>query len=191
MKPTIEAFYKQGFIKFNDLLLKNYLTLRLDESDVVLLMLLHEVELNGSNFLSVSDISNLTTMEVDIVADKIDLLVTKGFISLDIVDKDGFAEEKFSVASTLDKLLVEEKEVSEPDRKVYVEFLENELNRPLSSKELQIINTWNYTIDELKAALLAAIKQKKMGVEYVNKILLNNKSEVKKDMTYFNQFLND
>jgi len=190
MKPTIESIYKKGLIKFNELLLNNYLELRIDETDVILLMLLHENELNGTNFLSISNIASMTTLDIDKVADKIDMLVTKGFISLEILKTEGISEERFSLVSTLNMLISDEVEVV-TDKKKYAEMLENELRRPLSSKELQIIAEWSYTAEEVKTGLLAAIKQKKMGVEYVDKILQNNKNEVKKDVSYFNQFLND
>ncbi len=193
MKPTIESIYKKGLIKFNELLLNNYLELRIDETDVILLMLLHENELNGNNFLSVGNISAMTTLDIDKVADRIDMLVTKGFISLDIIEIEGISEERFSLVSTLNMLISDESEEVKivTDTKKYAEMLETELKRPLSSKELQIIMEWNYTVEEVKSGLLAAIKQKKMGVEYVDKILHNNKNEVKKDVSYFNQFLND
>jgi len=156
-------------------------------------MLLHENELNGNNFLSVGNISAMTTLDIDKVADRIDMLVTKGFISLDIIEIEGISEERFSLVSTLNMLISDESEEVKivTDTKKYAEMLETELKRPLSSKELQIIMEWNYTVEEVKSGLLAAIKQKKMGVEYVDKILHNNKNEVKKDVSYFNQFLND
>jgi DnaD/phage-associated family protein len=69
-------------------------------------------------------------------------------------------------------------------------LLESELKRPLSSKEIQIIDGWTYDFLTIKAAVLAAIKQQKVGVEYVNKILENQAKE-SKDMSYFKQFLNE
>jgi DNA replication protein DnaD len=171
--------------------LNNYIQLRLDEVDLVLLMHLYNIETSGNSFLSISELANRTTLELDVVADKVDLLVTKGFIALEIIENEGIAEESFSIFATLLKMMDHKQPKQEVNTKGLVDILETELNRPLSSKELQIIQSWNYTVDQVKTAVLDALKQKKMGVEYVNKILENNSKEVAKDMSYFNQFLND
>lgn len=191
MKRNVEYLFKNQLVNFEKVLIQRYLELRIDETDVLLLLHLYEMETSNIQVLSVSDLTNKTTLNIDDVANRVDLLVTKGFISLDIMEEEGLFEERFSVLPTLFMLIEQEPEISKPETKKFVEMMENELNRPLSSKELQIIESWTYSVDEVKSAILDALKVKKMGVEYISKILENNKNEVKKDMTYFDQFLNE
>ncbi len=191
MKASLEYLFKNRLLNFNEILLKNYIELRLDEIELVLLMHLYEMETSENNFLSISELANKTTMELDIVADKVDLLVTKGFVSLEIVENDGIADELFSIFPTLLKMNTPVHTPKKVDTKELMDIIETELKRPLSSKEIQIVKEWKYTVEQVRTAVLDALKQKKMGVEYVNKILENNEKEVAKDMSYFNQFLNE
>jgi len=191
MKASLEYLFKNRLLNFNEILLKNYIELRLDEIELVLLMHLYEMETSENNFLSISELANKTTMELDVVADKVDLLVTKGYISLEIVENDGIADELFSIFPTLLKMDTPVHTPKKVDTKELMDIIETELKRPLSSKEIQIVKEWKYTVEQVRTAVLDALKQKKMGVEYVNKILENNEKEVAKDMSYFNQFLNE
>lgn len=190
MKASVDYLFQNRLIHFESLLLQKYLELRLDEVDLVLLLHLYEMEMNNEYFLSISDLTNKTTLQIDEVADKIDLLVTKGYISLEIVEHDGIADERFSIKPTLLLLIKQEPKIVK-NTKALMDIMETELSRPLSSKELQIVDSWEYSVEQVKTAVLDALKQKKMGVEYVNKILQNNKKEVVKDLSYFDQFMND
>ncbi len=189
MKKIAYKLYIGNYIKFEELLINNYLALRLNEEELVYILHLYRMEISGDIFLSLSELSQKATKERDEIADVVDLLVTKGFISLEIREIGGRSEECFSVFPTLEKIMFEHAEAPEKNTKSLLTIMENELNRPLSSKEIQIIESWTYTEEEVKQAILDALKQKKMGVEYIDKILENNSKEVKKDMTYFNQFL--
>lgn len=189
MNKNIAKLYKGNYIRFDKLLLDNYLQLRLTEEELVILLHLYKMEINGDVFLSLSELAQKMTKEIDELADTVDLLVTKGFISLEIKDINGISEECFSVFNAIEKIIFSHGETPVKNTKALIQIMETEMKRPLSSKEVQIIETWEYSQEDLKQAILDALKQKKMGVEYIDKILENNKKEVRKDMSYFNQFL--
>ena len=49
------------------------------------------------------------------------------------------------------------------DVKPLVDIIETELKRPLSSKELQIIQDWNYTVEQVKKAVLDGYKKREIA----------------------------
>ena len=68
-------------------------------------------------------------------------------------------------------------------------MIEDEFKRVLSSKELEIIKSWDYNYEEVKTALLETLKQKKLRVEYLNKILENNNVKIEKNTSYYDSFM--
>lgn len=186
----LEQLYKNRNIRFRHLLFSSYLKLRLSESECVLLYLLYEQETAGNNELSLSDLANRTTFGVDELAEKVDVFVKKNYISLDYVETAGKVTETYSVLPTLVKILDFSFDVT-VDKAEVVKMLEQEIKKPLSSKEVMIVESWNYTFEEIKEALLIALKQQKVTVPYINKVLENKAEEVVKDMSYFDKFLDE
>ncbi|XMB66121.1 DnaD domain protein [Mycoplasmatota bacterium zrk1] len=187
------------YLDIDKLLLNSYLRLRIDETDVVILLLLFEVNNHGSNFLSISELARKTTISIDDLANKVDILVTRGFVNLDIyINKAGEEETKFSVVPTVKKIfdLFKEDEIKEmkkgnTDIPRIVSMIEDEFKRVLSSKELYIIKSWEYSYEEVKEALLETLKQKKLRIEYLNKILENNNKNLERNIEYFNEFMSN
>lgn len=198
MKNSLDYLVGNDYLRIEKLLLHNYIKLRIDEADVILLLHLFEFQKSGSDFLSIADLARKTTIGTQEVANKVDLLVTKGFISLEFFINDSSEEEeRFSVLPTVSKILDlfneekinDNKSKNESNISKVVVMLEDEFKRPLSSKELQIIRSWSYTFEAIKGALLQALKQKKLGIEYIDKILDNKQKEIERDMTFFNDFM--
>lgn len=189
---NVKYLFKNRLIRFEQMLLHSFLKVRLSETEYTFLVQLYNYETQVSEQLSLSEIANRTTVNVEELGEAIDLLVKKGFIELSISEETGVMEEHFSVYPTLLRVLEEENKpiiVVEHDK--MAELLERELERPLSAKELQIIKTWNYTLDQVKEALLQALKQQVLSIPYIDKILENTEKEVVKDLSYFDQFLNE
>ncbi|XMB85601.1 DnaD domain protein [Mycoplasmatota bacterium WC44] len=200
MKSSLAYLVDNNYVNIEKLLIDSFLRLRIDETDLIILLLLFDFKQSGNDFLSISELSRKTTLNPQEVANKVDLLVTKGFISLEFfINDSNEEEERFSLLPTVNKILdllnedenKESKNQNEENLSKVVIMLEDDFRRPLSSKELQIVRSWNYSFDFIKEALLQALKQKKLGIEYIDKILENRKLSIERDTSFFNDFMKD
>jgi DNA replication protein len=186
----LEFLYDHGHIDMPMMIQTFYLRMGLNESQAILLQLLYAQERANEPFLSIATLTSKTSMDNNQVAELVNQLLELECLSINTYDSDGQSEEVYSVFPTLLQMLKIARDSNSVHKQETMRLLESELKRPLSSKEIQIIDAWTYDFLTIKAAVLAAIKQQKVGVEYVNKILENQAKE-SKDMSYFKQFLNE
>ena len=186
----LELLYDHGYIDMPMMIQTFYLRIGLNESQAILLQLLYAQERANDPFLSIASLTSKTSMDNNQVAELVNQLLELECLSINTYDTEGQSEEVYSVFPTLIRIMNIAQDQGGAQKQETMRLLEAELKRPLSSKEIQIIAGWNYDFLTIKAAVLAAIKQQKVGVEYVNKILENQAKEPK-DMSYFQQFLNE
>jgi DNA replication protein len=186
----LEFLYDRGYIDVATMIQTFYLRVGLNESQAMILQLLYAQEQKKEPFLAIEPLASNTSMDANQVAELVNYLLEHDFISMTAYENEGQTEEVFSVYPTLLKIVNVAKDSSSKQTQESMKLLEAELKRPLSSKEMQIIESWTYDFYMIKAAVLAAIKQQKVGVEYVNKILENQAKEPK-DMTFFQTLLDD
>lgn len=179
----ITRLISEEMVSFVDVLIEHYPKLKLDETNVLILILLFKQKKNGINFLSPKTLSKKMSIRLEECSARIVELVESGFIEIDYSQKSG--KESFNLNPTLKKLeklfdqeeIVEKKIETNQEVKSVIQMVEQEYHRPLSSYELDIINVWileeQYSTEDIKLALLESLKAKKSSLRYVDVILLN------------------
>lgn len=179
----ITRLISEEMVSFVDVLIEHYPKLKLDETNVLILILLFKQKKNGINFLSPKTLSKKMSIRLEECSARIVELVESGFIEIDYSQKSG--KESFNLNPTLKKLeklfdqeeIVEKKIETNQEVKSVIQMVEQEYHRPLSSYELDIINVWileeQYSTEDIKLALLESLKAKKSSLRYVDMILLN------------------
>lgn len=186
----LEFLFHHGFIDVASLIQRYYLRLGLNETQAMVLQLLYQQEIKGQPTLEISVLANKTSLEAEKLSSTINQLIEQEYLALSTIDEEGQLQEVYSVFPVVTHILKMTHDVSDAQKQDTMRLIEAELKRPLSSKEIQIIDGWTYDFLTIKSAVLASIKQQKIGVEYINKIL-ENQAQAPKDMSYFEQFLKD
>ena len=166
-------------ISLNDALIQNYKRLGLDEVNMTLLLHLNFQKNNQNNFLSTSILVDKMTISEEKISERILFLLNQEFIELEI-DETG---EKFSLEPLIKKIsdiLFEDDQPSTDklDVSEIIEYCEKTYQRLLTVDDLKIVNMWveEYTIDEIKSAVLDSLKAKKTQLRYADAILVNRKN---------------
>lgn len=166
-------------ISLNDVLIQNYKRLGLDEVNMTLLLHLNLQKNNQNNFLSTSILADKMTISEEKISERILFLLNQEFIELEI-DETG---EKFSLEPLIKKIadiLFEDDQPSTEklDVSEIIEYCEKTYQRLLTVDDLKIVNMWveEYTIDEIKSAVLDSLKAKKTQLRYADAILVNRKN---------------
>lgn len=166
-------------ISLNDVLIQNYKRLGLDEVNMTLLLHLNFQKNNQNNFLSTSILADKMTISEEKISERILFLLNQEFIELEI-DETG---EKFSLEPLIKKIadiLFEDDQPSTEklDVSEIIEYCEKTYQRLLTVDDLKIVNMWveEYTIDEIKSAVLDSLKAKKTQLRYADAILVNRKN---------------
>lgn len=176
---NIGKLIKAKTISFNDMLVRYYHRLGLNEPEAMIIMLLYIQQDEESSILSTSNLLPKVSMPEDELAANILKLVQRGYIEI-IVNNNG--KESFSLDLIFDKLgnLLDgnEKDESTNSRNIQniVSYCESSYQKVLSSNDLIIINHWfdeGYREEDIKQAVLDSLKAKKMHLKYADAILAN------------------
>lgn len=181
---NIGKLIKAKTISFNEMLIRYYHTLGLNETEAMILMVLYVGQDDLSDVLSVEELKNKVSLDENTLSQVLLELVQKGFIEL-LIDDEG--HETFNLEATIEKLgeVINRGEHSEENEKEaqireIVSYIENCYQKILGPSDLLVINNWlslNYTIEEMKQAVLDSLKAKKMHIKYADAILANRKKE--------------
>lgn len=181
---NIGKLIKAKTISFNEMLIRYYHTLGLNETEAMILMILYVGQDDLSDVLSVEELKNKVSLDENTLSQVLLELVQKGFIEL-LIDDEG--HETFNLEATIEKLgeVINRGEHSEENEKEaqireIVSYIENCYQKILGPSDLLVINNWlslNYTIEEMKQAVLDSLKAKKMHIKYADAILANRKKE--------------
>lgn len=172
-------------ISLNDALIQNYKKLKLDEVNMTLLLLLNFQKNSQDNFLSTSLLASKMTLTENEISERILNLLNQGFIELQI-DASG---EKFVLDPLINKvaeaLAIEQNDTVESSVKVseIVEYCEKTYQRLLTVDDLKIVNMWveEYSLDEIKSAVLDSLKAKKTQLRYADAILVNRRNNASRE----------
>lgn len=183
---SIGKLIKARSISFNEMLIRYYTKLKLNETQAIVLMLLYvELEEHGS-FLTIESIKNKVSISDDELSNVILNLLNDGFIEI-LINEEG--KEIFRLDPVIEKLgeVIEKSSTKEDkgevDLKDLVTYIENVYGRVLSSNDLKLINYWleeGYEIDKIKDAVLISLRAKKLHLKYVDTILLNRNKQREK-----------
>ncbi len=176
-------------ISFKEVLLMNYKKIGLDETDTIIITLLHEQKKCRNDFLSIRELKKLMTLAEDLLSERLVNLINRGYIELTIeqIEDTDQMREKFSLGPTIDKLgaILEksrdkhiDKDKEEVTQKL-ITYIEKTLGKNLSAADCDLVNYWldeDYSINEIQAAILESIKAKKTHLKYADAILASRKA---------------
>lgn len=176
---NIAKLIKSKTISFNEVLIKNYVNLNLNETEAMILMILYNLQDDGNSYLSIKQLVSKVTLSEETLSDYVMLLVQKGMIEI-LIDEEG--KETFNLDQIIDKLgsLLNNEKKDEYDQKVLlneiISFVEKMFVKPLAPSDLMIINDWinsGYELDDIKKAVLETVKMNKQTLRYTDAILVN------------------
>ena len=194
MVEKVVNLLKYKEISFPRLLLLHYKDLKLDESELVVLIYL----LNESSEFNPKKISEDLKMTLQEVLMKIDGLTNKDLIKVELKKVDNIRKEFIDMNLLYNKLsyFIINEEVNVDNPNIYDTF-EKEFGRTLSPMEYQIINGWlndGMSEEMVILALKEATDNGVSNLRYIDKILyewrskgLTTKEKIEQNRTQFNK----
>lgn len=172
----------QEAVDFKYLLLDNYKKLKIDESELVVILMIDHLLLQSNAFIDADLLSLKMTINVRKIDEILANLLQKGLISyvvknkktttsLEPLRKKLYKEFQMSV---MDDELVSQPNIERKMSNIYSQF-ETLLNRTLSPVELSKIREWisfGYSDEKIIEALKEALSKNKKSLRSVDKILL-------------------
>ncbi len=198
----IKRLIDEDIIDFDKLILKNYKQIGLSEIEAFLLIELNNQKKAGETFISPTKLVKKLTIPEDKLITILDGLMQRQYVVIRLVKVDGKEKEDFSFENTIVKLINVYKakiklEITD-STKTYntieeeiVDLLENQFQKQLKPLEIELIQKWvnedNYSLAEVKRAILDAVKSNKSSISYVDGVLLkrskNTKTAAKKKLS--------
>jgi DNA replication protein len=198
----IKRLIDEDIIDFDKLILKNYKQIGLSEIEAFLLIELNNQKKAGETFISPSKLVKKLTIPEEKLISLLDGLMEKKYIVIRLVKVDGKEKEDFSFENTIVKVINIYKgkiklEITD-SQKTYntieeeiVDLLEEQFQKQLKPLEIELIQKWvsedNYSLVEIKRAILDAVKSNKSSISYVDGVLLkrakNSKTAPKKKLS--------
>ena len=157
-------------------LILRYKELNITENELVLLIHILRLQLEGNQLPSVQVLSQLMTLKEHEIAQLLRDLMKKKLISIEQHKEDDVIYEAYSLEPLLQSLYVEENKVEneQKEQNIFILF-EQEFGRALSPIEIEMINHW---LDDdqllpalIKAALREAVLMGKLNFRYIDRIL--------------------
>lgn len=192
----IKKLIEEDILDFDKMLLKNYKKIGLSEIEAFLLIELHRQKKDGETFISPTRLVKKLTISEDKLLKVLDGLIAKKYLVIRLVKHDNEKEtEDFSLDNTVSKLMdiyktqirlevTNSTHIYETKEEEVVDVLETQFQKQLKPLEIELIQKWinedNYTVDEIKRAILDAIKANKTSLSYVDGMLLKRSKINKK-----------
>ncbi len=196
---VIKKLIQEEIIDFDKLLLLNYKKIGLSENEAFLLIELNKQKKNGNTYISPEKLTKKMTLKVDKIMQLLDALIQRKYINIRLVKIDDKDTEDFNFDSTIDRLIEVYKTMIKHEittstktfdslEEEVVDILENQFQKQLKPTEIELISKWvnedNYSIDEIRKAILDAVKSNKSSLSYIDSMLLkrskNHKTVSKK-----------
>lgn len=185
---VIKKLIEDDIIDFDKMLLKNYKQIGLSEVEAFLLIELHNQRKSGVTFISPTKLTKKLTLPEDKVLKLLDGLIQRKYLVIRLVKQANVKEtEDFSLDVTIERLIEIYKtkiklEITNSDKtydtveEEIVDLLENQFQKQLKLSEIEVIQQWinkdNYSLDDIKRALLDAVRANKTSISYVDGVLL-------------------
>ncbi len=192
----IKKLIQEEILDFDKMLLKNYKKIGLSEIEAFLLIELHRQRKAGDTFISPTRLVKKLTITEDKLLKVLDGLIAKKYLVIRLVKHDDQKEtEDFSLDNTVNKLIdiyktqirlevTNSSNIYETKEEEVVDLLETQFQKQLKPLEIELIQKWinedHYTVDEIKRAILDAIKANKTSLSYVDGVLLKRSKIAKK-----------
>lgn len=183
-KTNILAWANEGNICIPTFLISHFKQLKLNESELVLILQIISFQNKGNDFPTPEELSSRMTISTDLCANMLRTVVQKGFINItDEYSSEGIRYEKYSLNPLWEKLIdhfLRLKKAEESSMKLTSEsdlytVFEQEFGRPLSPFECETLAMWldddHHDTSIIKAALKEAVISGKLNFRYIDKIL--------------------
>ncbi len=196
---VIKKLIEEDIIDFDKMLLKNYKKIGLSEIEAFLLIELNNQKKTGQTFISPSKLVKKLTVSEEKLLQTLDDLIKKKYLIIRLIKQDkGKETEDFSLDNTVSRLIdvyktqikleiTKSEKTFDSKEEEIVDLLENQFQKQLKPLEIELIQKWinedNYTIDDIKRAILDAIKANKSTISYVDGVLLKKSRTKKKQNT--------
>lgn len=186
MNPFYRMIKSKNLIDFCKLVLDKYHLLGLSETEAIILIKLHDQIQQGVRKLSVQSLAPTMTLSANAISKKLVDLVKNGFVTLSLSEADG--SEMFDLEETYKRLghLLENDDqqtilkTSQTNQREVALLIEQEFKKMLTAMDLEMIHHWlnedQFSVDQIKAAVLKCVKARKLHIKYVD-IFLNQKEE--------------
>lgn len=190
----LKRLYEEYDLSIERILIKEYKRLKLTMQEMTVLLALFSI-LKKRRTFSINAINRRVEYSLNEIGNIIEQLLSKGFMTIELENKDGKEREVFDLNLTFEKIqdlfkkdelekqrILVENEVSET-----IKLFEQGLGRLLMPYELDMIRRWYDESLYEHQAIMSAISsaQDRMSVKYVEKILtqqIPQKIEIDQDV---------
>lgn len=158
-------------------LLTNYMSLGLNETEVMTILQIHRFQNENNNFPTPDELASFLTINEKECSSILRRLIQKGFLAIEQThNEQQQLSERYSLNPLWEKLFTPKSKTEEnmPEGTLFILF-EQEFGRPLSPFEIETINAW---LDEdkimpslIKAALRESVLMGKLNFKYMDRIL--------------------
>ncbi len=182
----IKRLYEEFDLSIERILLKEYRRLKLTMAEMSVLIALFSIYKKRKTF-TIASIARRVDLSTDDIGNAVEALMTKGFVTIRLDDKDGKEREVFDLDQAL--LAIEEllkkdekdrlREQQENEISEILRAFEQGLGRPLYTYEFETIRRWFdeqlFTSDQIKKAIVDA--GERVSVKLVERML--NQADMK------------
>ena len=193
----LKKMIKEGMVDFDKLLKKTYKDLGLSELETFLLMELNALKIKDIHFVTPKILTKKLTITEEEALNLMDELLRKKYLNFVLIKgENGKQKESFDIDLTYRKIIeyYQDKVINEMMKTEYaydtleeeiVEVIERNFQKQLTPLEVELIIKWvkeyKYTKDDIKEAVLTAIKANKYSMSFLDSILLK-KRQVNQDI---------
>ncbi len=178
-----KQMFNNNLLNISDLLLKTYKDLSLDETDYVLIINLIKDLSNGQTFLSIKRLEPKLTLSRQQIQDRVEKYRGLGYLKVTTMMTNNTLTEKYDLDglfTKIDSLLFIASEQINEQKTV------NEVNEVISNfddffsginqNDVKTIKSWidEFSVNQVKSALIIAERNKVRDMNYIDKILVNN-----------------
>ena len=195
---VIKKLIEEEIIVFDKLMLKNYKAIGISEIEAFILIELFNQKIKGETYISPKKLVKKLTIKEEKLLQVLEGLIVKKYVTIRLVkEKDNKETEDFSLDNTYNKLIDvyknsikheiidSNKEFKTPEESI-VDLLENQFQKQLKPLEIELIQKWiyedKYSVDEIKRAILDALRANRSTLSYVDNVLLKRGKKGKKNI---------
>lgn len=189
---AVARLIKSKTISFTEELISNYKLLKLNETEVLVLIFLYRKLDSQDNILAIDDLTKKMTLSEEELSNIVISLVQRGFVEINL-DNGIESFELNGIYDALAKVLDrDEAENNFANRQELMSqivlYIETTYAKTCSPADLMIINNWldlGYSYNEIKAAVLDSLKAKRLHLKYADAVLANRKNnQTRKTVEY-------
>lgn len=187
MDNMLKKIFESGYFNYQDFILENIKKLSISPIEAFILIKMLDAFKNDKRIL-IDNIAKDFVEKRKNIEDSMSNLIEKGFCSIYISYDNGLGEESISLDGFFEiaERIINNVNASDKNDELasVIEYLNNELNRVLSSQELEIITSLvkedYYALDDFKKAIEVKLKDKSViSIKSIAKALATKEKKTK------------